>query len=130
MFLFSNTHDTRLLGLSAGRSICTYILKMQYAYNITTGTERGGHHLKVLQLNAFCPEAIVYSKLSYFTNLKLFLIRVTELFEPIVMLCHKKATVFALLKTFSWEIDLLITFGDFALQKRKTGKRNLYLTEH
>ena len=46
-------------------------------------------YLKGLQLDAFSPKAIVYCylefKLSYLKNLKLFSIRVKELFEPIVL---------------------------------------------
>ena len=44
---------------------------------------------KGLQLDALSPQAIVYCflelKLSYLENLKLFSIRVKELFEPIVL---------------------------------------------
>ena len=53
--------------------------------------------LQGLQLGTFCTYAIVYRylefKLRYLKNLKLFLIRVKELFEPIV-LRKKKATGF------------------------------------
>ena len=45
--------------------------------------------MKGSQLGAFCPQAIVYCylefKLHYLKNLKLFSIRVKELFEPIVL---------------------------------------------
>ena len=45
--------------------------------------------IKGLQLDSFNPYAIVYCylefKLSYLENLKLFSIRVKELFEPIVL---------------------------------------------
>ena len=56
------------------------------------------------QLGAFCPKAIVYCylefKLCFLNNLKLFSIRVKELFEPIV--CGEKSPrVFAFLKAFS-----------------------------
>ena len=35
------------------------------------------------------------------------------------------------LKAFSWETDLLVTLGDFAVKKtRKIRKENLYLTEN
>ena len=72
--------------------------------------------LKGSQLCAFCPQAIVYCylefKLGYLKNVKLFLIRVKELFEPIVL--RKKGNGFLLfLKAFSWEIDLWVTLGDF-----------------
>ena len=43
----------------------------------------------------------------------------------------KKADGFLLfLKAFSWETDLLVTLGDFAVKKRKNGKGDLYLTEN
>ena len=50
--------------------------------------------LKVPQLGTFCPQAIVYKyiefKLRYHKILKLFSIRVKELFEPIVLQKKKK----------------------------------------
>ena len=60
--------------------------------------------LKGSQLGAFCPYAIGYCylefKLRYLANLKLFSIRVKELFKPIVL--QKKVDGFLLfLKTFS-----------------------------
>ena len=68
-------------------------------------------------------------KLRYLKNLELFLIRVKELFEPIVL--RKKADGFLLfLKAFSWEIDLSVTLGDFTVKNAKIGKGNLYLTEN
>ena len=52
------------------------------------------------QLRAFCPLAIVHCylefKLCYFQSLKLFSIRVKELFKPIIL--EKRQRVFALLK--------------------------------
>ena len=70
--------------------------------------------LKGSQLGAFCSQAMVYCypkfKLRYLKNLKLFSIRIKELFEPIVL--REK-------KGFSWETDLWITLGDFT-EKNKT----------
>ena len=58
-------------------------------------------------------------KLSYPKSLKKKSIWVKELFEPIVM--PKKGDGFLLfLKAFSWETDLWITFGGFALKKGKS----------
>ena len=69
-------------------------------------------------------------KLRYLKNLKLFSIRVKELFEPIV-LRKKKATGFLLfLKAFSSETDLRLTLGDFTVKRRKIRKGNLYITEN
>ena len=60
-------------------------------------------------------------KLRYLKNLKLFLIRVKELFEPIVF--RKKGDGFLLfLKAFSWETDLWVTLGDFTVKDAKFGK--------
>ena len=89
--------------------------------------------VKGSQLGTFCPQAIVYCylefKLHYLKNLKLFSSRVKELFEPIVL--RKKGDGFLLfLKAFSWETDLWVTLGDFAVKKPKIGKGNLYLTEN
>ena len=46
-------------------------------------------YVKGSQLVAFCPKAVVYCylefKLRYLKNLKLFSIRVKDLFEPIVL---------------------------------------------
>ena len=53
---------------------------------------------------------------------------VKELFEPIV-LRKKRPRVLLFLEVFSWETDLWVTLGDFAVKKRKTEKGNLYLTE-
>ena len=62
-------------------------------------------------------------------NLKLFSIRVKELFEPIVL--RRKGDWFLLvLKAFSQEFDLWITLGDFKVKKCKIGKGNLYLAEN
>ena len=68
-------------------------------------------------------------KLYYLKNLKLFSIRVEELFEPTV-LRKKRRRVFLFLKVFSWETDLWVTLGDFTVKKRKNGKGNLHLTEN
>ena len=45
-------------------------------------------------------------KLRYLKNLQLFLIKVKELFEPIMLQKKKGRRGFALLKTFSSETDL------------------------
>ena len=61
--------------------------------------------------------------------MKLFSIRVKELFEPIVL--RKQGDGFLLfLKAFSWKTDLWITLGDFTVKQREIGNRNLYLTEN
>ena len=61
--------------------------------------------LKGLQLGTFCPYAIVYCyvefKLRYLKNLKLFLIRVKELFEPIVLPKKKSDGFLLFLQHFS-----------------------------
>ena len=63
-------------------------------------------------------------------KLKLFSIRVKELFEPIV-LRKKGLRVFALfLIAFSWETDLWVRLGDFTLKNAKLGEGYLYLTEN
>ena len=74
------------------------------------------------QLGAFCPYAIVYCylefKLHYLKNLKLFSIRIKELFDPIVF--RKKGNRFLLfLKAFSWETDLWVKLGDFKVKSAK-----------
>ena len=56
-------------------------------------------------------------------NLKLFLIRVKELFEPIVLWRNCDGCLFVL-KAFSWEIDLWVTLGEFEL-KRQVEKESL-----
>ena len=83
--------------------------------------------IKGSQLGAFCPLAIVLCYLEfkpcYLENLKLFSIRVKELFEPIVL--RKKGDWLLLfLKAFSWE-----TARWFYGKEGKIGKGNLYLTE-
>ena len=61
----------------------------------------------------------------------MFSIRVKELFEPIVLHTKKKGDGFLLfLKAFSWETDLWLTLGDFAVKFRKIGKENLNLIEN
>ena len=68
-------------------------------------------------------------KLRYLKNLKLFSVRVKELFEPTVF--RKKGDGFLLfLEAFSWETDLWLTLGDFTVKKCKIGRRNLYLTKN
>ena len=60
-------------------------------------------------------------KFRYLKNLKLFWIRVKELFEPIVL--RKKGDGFLLfLKAFSWETDLCVTLGDFTVKNAKLEK--------
>ena len=84
------------------------------------------------QLGAFCPYAIVYCypefKLRYLRNLKVFSIRVKELFQPIVL--RKKQTnkqtkndgFLLFLKVFSSETNLLVTLGDFTLKNAELGR--------
>ena len=73
-------------------------------------------------------------KLRYLKNLKLFSIRVKELFEPTVLQKTNKQTnkqtdrFLLFLKAFSWETNLWVTLGDFTV-KRKIGEGNLYSTE-
>ena len=60
-------------------------------------------------------------KLRYLKNLKLFSIRVKELFEPIVL--RKKGDGLLLfLKAFSWETDLWVTLGDFTVKNAELGR--------
>ena len=78
------------------------------------------------QLGAFCPWAIIVYcyfefKLRYHRNMKLFSIRLKELFEPIVL--RKKSDGFLLfLKAFSWETDLWVTLGVFTVKNAKLGR--------
>ena len=59
-------------------------------------------------------------KLRYLRNLKLFSIRVKELFKPTVL--QRKADGFLLFsKSFSWETDLWVTLGDFPVKNTKLG---------
>ena len=61
------------------------------------------------------------SNFAILKNLKLFSIRVKELFEPIVL--WKKGDGFLLfLKAFSWETDLWVTLGDFTVKNAKLGR--------
>ena len=64
-------------------------------------------------------------KLCYLKNLKLFLVRVKELFEPIVLQKKRKKKkddgFLLVLKAFSWEIDLSVTLGDFTVKDAKFG---------
>ena len=61
--------------------------------------------------------------------MKLFSIKVKELFEPIV-LWKKGDGILLYLKTFSWETDLWVISGDITVKNSKIGKGNLYLTEN
>ena len=64
-----------------------------------------------------------WAQIRYLKNLKLFLIRVKELFKPIV-LRKKNADGFLLfLKAFSSETDLWVTLGDFTLKIAKFGRK-------
>ena len=67
-------------------------------------------------------------KFCYLKKLKLFSIRVKELFEPIV-LKKKKKTGFALFKSILLRNQSLSNARWFYGKKSKIGKRNLYLTE-
>ena len=81
------------------------------------------------QLGAFCPLAIMFCylefKLRYFTNLKLFSIRVKELFEPIV-LRKKCRRVLLFSKTFSWEIDFWVTLDDFTVKTQNWEGKSVF----
>ena len=66
-------------------------------------------------------------KLRYLKNLKLFSIRVKDLFEPIVLQKKKKKKkkgdgVLLFLKAFSWETDLWVTLGDFMVKNIALGR--------
>ena len=71
-------------------------------------------------------------KLRYLKNLKLFSVRVKELFEPrpIVLWKKKRRRVFALFKSIFLRNRSLCNAGWFYGKKRKIGKGNLYLTEN
>ena len=73
-------------------------------------------------------------KLHYHKNLKLFSIRVKELFEPIVLPKKKKKKkrqqVFALFKSIFLRNQSLSNTRWFYGKKCKIGKGNLYLTEN
>ena len=106
-----------------------------YHVNVRTYWDYETGEFKGSQLGTFCPQAIVYCylefKLCYLRNLKLFSIRVKELFELTVLWKKaKRQLVLLFLKAFSWETDLWVTLGDFAVKKHKIGKGNLYLTEN
>ena len=63
----------------------------------------------------------MYILLIGYIVLKLFLIRVKELFKPIVL--QKLGDGFLLfVKAFSWETDLWVTLGDFKVKDAKFGK--------
>ena len=63
-------------------------------------------------------------------NLKLFSIRVKELFEPIVLRGKKRRRVLALFKSIFLRNRSLSNARRFCDEKRKIGKGNLYLTEN
>ena len=67
-------------------------------------------------------------KLSYLKNLKLFSIRVKELYEPIVL--WRRRRVLALFKSIFLRNRSLSDARWFYGKKRKIGKGNLYLTEN
>ena len=104
--------------------------------NITSSFEKCNQWrqigLKGSQLGAFCPQAIVYCylefKLRYLKNLKLFSIRVKELFELIVL--RNRRRVFALFKSILLRNRSLSNGSWFYGKKRKIGKTNLYSTEN
>ena len=89
-------------------------------------------HFKGSQLGAFCPLAILYwyleFKLRYLKNLKLFSIRVKELFEPTVL--RKNRRFFFFFFFFLLSIFLrnrsLSNAVCFYNKTRKIGKGNLY----
>ena len=62
-------------------------------------------------------------KLRYLKTLKLFSIRVKELFEPLVLKQKKKKAegFLLLLKAFSWETDFWVTVGNFTVKHVKLG---------
>ena len=68
-------------------------------------------------------------KFRYLKALKLFSIRVKELFEPIA-LEKKRRRVFALFKSIFLRNRSLSNARRFYSKKRKIGKRNLNLTEN
>ena len=69
-------------------------------------------------------------KLRYLKNLKLFSIRVKELFEPIVLRNKKRRRVFALFITFFLRNRSLSNARWFYGKKRKIRKGNRYVTEN
>ena len=58
-------------------------------------------------------------KLRYLKNLKLFSVRVKELFEPINLRKKKGDGFLLFLKAFSWETDITVTLGDFVVKNAK-----------
>ena len=107
-----------------------WLLFDSFCKNISKPVVSNECWFKGSQLDTFCPQAIVYCyiefKLRYLENLKLFSIRVKQLFEPVYL--RKKRRVLALLKAFSSETDLWVTL--ILSKKRKIGKGNLYLNEN
>ena len=59
--------------------------------------------------------------------MKLFLIRVKELFKPIVLQKKKKKNkgngLLLFLKAFSWETNVWVMLGDFTVKNTKLGKK-------
>ena len=88
--------------------------------------KKGPSSFKGSQLGAFCPQAMVYCylefKLRYLKNLKLFSIRIKELFAPIVCENKKGDGLLFCLKAFSWETDLWLTLSDFTVKNSKMGR--------
>ena len=73
-------------------------------------------------LFAYRPYCYLEFKLRYLTNLKLFSIRVKELFKLIVL--RRKGDGFLLfLKAFSSETDFWVTVGDFRVKNAKLGRK-------
>ena len=58
-----------------------------------------------------CAVTLIQTKLTW-----IFSIRVRELFEPIVLLEKGDRFLLLFLKAFSWETDLWIPVGDFAIK--------------
>ena len=109
----------------------TTVYRLRVALNMADPIGDSDRRLKGSQLGAFCPYVIVYCyleiKLRYLKNLKLFSIRVKDLFEPIV-LGRKADGLLLFLKAFSWESDLWVTW--FYGKKCKTWKGNMNLIEN
>ena len=60
-------------------------------------------------------------KFRYLKNLKMFSIRVKELFEPVVLKKKKSDRFRLFLKAFAWETDLWVTLGDLTVKNAKLG---------
>ena len=79
------------------------------------------HMKSIYGIRRLSPSHISANVHRYLKNLKLFLIRVKELFEHIVL--RRIGDGFLLfLKAFSWETDLWVIVGDFAVKNAKLGR--------